>query len=140
MSYFLKLNIVSAMYALVMFVPAELLINMYRINRITGWDFEMIEIATFIINLIVLVSFSWLVIKLKSRWLGIRKANYWTILMWFPYFILLLVLFSSFFPITNRGDEPNPVIGLMLLMGFMCMPIYILLVNFFCHFLSEEEV
>lgn len=140
MSYFLKLNVVSMMFALVMFVPAELLINVYRLNRLTGLDFGVIEIATLLINVIILVSVSWLIVRLNSRWLGIRKANYWTILLWFPYFILFTMLFSYFFPITNRGDAPNPVTGLMLLMGFICMPIYILILNFFCHFLSEEEV
>lgn len=140
MKYFLKLNITSMLYAFIMFVPTELLVNVYRINRLTGWDFGVIEIATLMINVTFLVSLSWLIIRLNSRWLGIRKANYWTILLWFPYFILFTQLFAFLFPITYRGDAPNPATGLILLMGFMCMPVYILLLNFFCHFLSEEEV
>lgn len=45
MKDFVKLNIVSVIYALLLFISMELLINVYRINRVTGWNFDVILLA-----------------------------------------------------------------------------------------------
>lgn len=36
MKYFLKLNVVGILYALTVFVPLELMLNVYRISRLTN--------------------------------------------------------------------------------------------------------
>lgn len=36
MEYFCKLNVVSIIYALMVFVPLELIFNIYRITRLTN--------------------------------------------------------------------------------------------------------
>ncbi|WP_256238646.1 hypothetical protein [Bacillus sp. EB600] len=38
MKYFIKLNVVSILYALMIFVPIQLMGNVYRISRLTGWN------------------------------------------------------------------------------------------------------
>lgn len=35
MEYFLKLNVIGMLYALLIFIPAELMLNVYRISRLT---------------------------------------------------------------------------------------------------------
>ena len=54
MRYFLKLNTLSAILALLPFMMSELLANIYRINRITGfpyyWLYIMIFASQFPIN------------------------------------------------------------------------------------------
>lgn len=42
MRYFLKLNVVSILYALLVFIPIEIMSNVYRINRLTTIRFETI--------------------------------------------------------------------------------------------------
>ncbi|MCM3079771.1 hypothetical protein [Brevibacillus invocatus] len=37
MKFFLKLNLMSILYALFLFIPIELMMNVYRIDRLTGW-------------------------------------------------------------------------------------------------------
>lgn len=43
MKYFLKLNVVSILYAFMVFVPLELMLNVYRISRLTNWDIGMVN-------------------------------------------------------------------------------------------------
>ena len=47
------------------------------------------------------------------------------------FFVLLIYIFASLFPITNGGDEPNPVTGLIAIGGLIVYPFYILILNFF---------
>lgn len=47
------------------------------------------------------------------------------------FFVLLIYIFASLFPITNGGDEPNPVTGLIAIGGLSVYPFYILILNFF---------
>jgi hypothetical protein len=46
MKYFFKLNIVSILYALVVFIPLELMFNVYRISRLTNWEIGLVNILT----------------------------------------------------------------------------------------------
>lgn len=48
---FLRLNGLSALYALILFVQAELMVNVYRIERITG----IINVSIYINLLIVFI-------------------------------------------------------------------------------------
>lgn len=129
MNYFLKLNAASMLYALMAVIPLELMLYVYRISRLTGWEIGTVNILTSAILMILLIGGTILLFKLTEKWLGHRKLNYLTAIMWFPYFILFLVLFAFLFPITYGGDTPNPVTGLLMMLGIMIYPFCILILN-----------
>ncbi|TCZ79497.1 hypothetical protein E0485_05570 [Paenibacillus albiflavus] len=129
MKQIIRLNVVSILYALFIFVPIELMVNVYRISRLTGWDINTVNklsVITFFVNIILGTIIIYL---LTAKWLGRRRLNYITTILWVPYFILFVYIFVSLFPITNGGDDPNPVTGLIVIGRFFLYPIYILLIN-----------
>lgn len=132
MKYFLKLNVVSIIYALMFWVPAEIMVNFYRIDRLAGWEPGKPSIATilfFITVTVEIIGGSFLLIYLSNKWLAGRMANFWTVILWLPYFVLFYIGFAYLFPITYGGDKPNPATGLILLGGLIAYPFYILVLN-----------
>ncbi|MCM3611786.1 hypothetical protein M4S82_11020 [Planococcus sp. MERTA32b] len=129
MNYFLKLNAVSILYALMAAIPLEMMLNVYRITRLTGWKIGTVNILTAIILFAILIAGTLLLFRLTENWLGIRKPNYFTALLWFPYFILFVYTFTVAFPFTYGGDDPNPVTGLLMIFGIVSYPFYILFLN-----------
>lgn len=130
MAFFLKLHVISMLYALIFFVPIELMLNVYRINRLTNWEFETINMLTGTTIIIEFVVGTILIIFLTKKWLDWQKASFWTVLLWIPYLILLVYLFAVLFPMTHGEDEPSPVTGLLAIGGLMIYPLYILILNF----------
>ncbi|WP_233569866.1 hypothetical protein [Falsibacillus albus] len=59
-----------------------------------------------------------------------RKVNYWSAILWVPYFILFVYLIATTLPITDQGDKPNPATGLILIGALMAYPLYIQLINY----------
>ncbi len=112
------------------FIPLELILNVYRIARLTNWEFSTVNIVTCVTVIIVMVGATILLHFLTKKWLDGRKAKFWTVLLWVPYFILFIYVFASLFPMTNGGDEPNPVTGLFVMGGLIAYPFYILILNF----------
>ncbi|WP_226086769.1 hypothetical protein [Mesobacillus sp. S13] len=131
MKYFFRVNAISILYALMVFFPVELMVNVYRINRLTNWRVDTVNLLTGVMILFEITAGSLLMISLTNKWLGRRKANYWTIVLWIPYFVLFLYIFASLFPITYGGDDPNPVTGLFIIGGLLAHPLYIFLLNLF---------
>lgn len=131
MNYFLKLNIISMLYALIVFTPFELMLNVYRISRLTGWSLDAVNILTNIALLSTFIGGTLLVYFLTQKWLGQRKANLITAILWLPYFVLFVLAFAFLFPITYGGDDPGPAVGLLAIGGMLGYPFYILLLNSF---------
>lgn len=129
MKYFLKLNIVSIVYGLMIFIPIQLMGNVYRISRLTNWDSDMVNILSGVILIVEIIGGTLLLFFLTKRWLDGRKASFWTIILWVPYFVILTYVSASLFPITNGGDAPNPVTGLLAMGGLLVYPFYILILN-----------
>lgn len=129
MNYFLKLNVVSILYALMAVIPLELMLNVYRITRLTGWEIGTVNIWTVILLFATLIVGTLFLFRLTEIWLGFRKPNYFTALLWFPYFILFVYIFTVSFPFTYGGDDPNPVTGILMIFGIMIYPFYILILN-----------
>lgn len=138
MKYFIKLNVVSILYALMIFVPIQLIGNVYRISRVTGWNIGLVNILSCLTIVAGSISGTILLILLTKKWLSVHKAIFWTVILWFPYFVLLVYIIASLFPITNEGDSPNPVAGFLALGALIAFPIYILIINFI-GFTSEEK-
>ncbi|MGY0692021.1 hypothetical protein ACW2QC_04410 [Virgibacillus sp. FSP13] len=136
MKFFVKLNIISILYALMIVVPFELMLNVYRISRVTSLNIGTVNM---LIGIAVIVGFIFgtiLLCFLTKKWR--RKANYWTVILWVPYFVLFVYIFVTLFPITYGGDEPNPVTGLLAIAALIVFPIYILIVNFI-GFIDDDE-
>lgn len=129
MSYFLKLNVISMLYAFIVFIPFELMLNGYRISRLTEWDLATVNSITNITSLSLFTGGTILIYFLTTKWLEERKVNYVTAILWLPNFVLFVLIFAYVFPITYGGDEPNPVIGLLTIGGALGYPFYILVLN-----------
>ncbi|WP_052737690.1 hypothetical protein [Bacillus sp. SA1-12] len=67
-----------------------------------------------------------------------RKANYWTAILWVPYFVLFIYLIAYQFPITYEGDSLTPVTVLLVIGALIGFPLYILVINFF-GFVSDDK-
>lgn len=130
MKYFFKLNVVSILYAVMVLVPLELMINVYRISRLTNWKIGTVNIVTGVTIIVEIVAGTILLLFLTKKWLDGRKDNFWTVILWLPYFVLFVYVFSHLFPITYGGDAPNPVTGLLAIGGLIVYPFYILILNF----------
>ena len=61
----IKINFISSVYAISLFIAIELIINVYRISRVTGWSFDVVMV---VIPVIILIgaAFSTLLITLCS--------------------------------------------------------------------------
>lgn len=128
---FVKLNVFSMLYAIILLIPTELLLNVYRVQRLTRWSFDTVSLISTILSLTVLLSGSFLLYRMTHKVLVGRKIRYWTALTWFPYFILFTQLIAQIFPFTDRGDMAGPGSGLILLGWLVAYPFYILLLNLF---------
>src|SRR5690625_391709 len=125
MKYFLKLNAISILYGLIIFVPLELVLNIYRMSRLINWEIDTVITWVSVVIIIEVVAGTIILLILTKRWLDNRKASFWTTILWTPYFVLFVYLFASLFPITYGGDWPNPVIGLLAIGGLIVYPAYI---------------
>lgn len=130
MKYFLKLNVVGILYALMVFIPIELMLNGYRIIRLTDWEIGTLNILFGVTVIVEMIGGTILLFFLTKKWLGGRRANFWTVILWAPYFVLFIYVFASLFPITYGGDYPNPVTGLLAIGALVVYPFYILILNF----------
>lgn len=136
MNYFLKLNGLSILYALAFFIHVELLLNVYRISRVTGLEISSVSNWGTIIFFLELIVGSFIFYKMNVHFLPKSKLNYLAILLWIPYSLLLLLGFATVFPITDAGDKPNPVTGLIL---FAEMVIYPLILWFIIGMANSRE-
>lgn len=138
MNYFLKLNVVSMLYAFIVFIPFELMVNVYRISRLTSWDIGTVNALTNVTLIATFIGGSILIYFVTKKWLNNRKINFITALFWLPYFVLFVLIFASLFPLTYSGDNPNPVAGLLAIGGTIGYPFYILLLNSIARGRDEE--
>lgn len=128
-SYFLKQNALSAIFALLPFLISELLVNDYRMNRITGVELEIINRASVIISfagiVISVVGFYWLI----RRFLPSKIANFVVAILWVPYYWCYIHVFAELFPMNNPADDANPAIGIIILGGLFLYPLLLAGVN-----------
>ncbi|WP_223067632.1 hypothetical protein [Paenibacillus caui] len=127
---FMKLNSLSALYAFVFFVQTELMLNVYRIARITGWNNNLASTAVNLAIFLVFALSSILCYFSTKKLLGIKKIKYISSVLWIPYYFIFIKLFSSLFPITNPQEMPLPGVGLVVIAALIIYPFYISLINF----------
>lgn len=139
MKDFVKLNTVSVIYAFALFISIELIINVYRINRVMGWDVDVILLAIPLTILIVFILSTVLVIQLMRKWMIGRKISYWSVVMWFPYFIFFYTVFTYCYPLVS-GETMFPIFNLLIYGVILVYPIYILIVNLYATSIVSREV
>ncbi|WOV83793.1 hypothetical protein PGH26_13050 [Sporosarcina jeotgali] len=140
MIIFWRLNVISVLYALMIFIPMELLTNGSRISRLTGWNFNVTAIVIGISTIISVIVFSIIIGYLTKTWMNNRKSSFWSVLLWLPYLVLFTFIFASLFPINNPADKGGPSDGLLILGLLILYPLYILLLNAFSTFMSDEKI
>ncbi|MFC7063443.1 hypothetical protein [Halobacillus seohaensis] len=127
----MKLNVVSILYAFMLFVPIELMLNAYRVSRLTGWNLDNLLIAMSIVVIIGFISSTMFLIFLTKKWMINRKSAFWSMLLWFPYLVIFVFIFVTLFPINNPADQPGPGGGIIILATLILYPFYLLLTNVF---------
>lgn len=129
MKYFIKLNAISIFYALALFVAIELMLNVYRISRLTGLELGSVSNLMPIVIFVGFIGATFVFIFLTKRWMQGRKSSYWSALLWVPYLVIFVNIFASLFPIKDPGEIPHPGVGLVLIGSCIVYPFYVALVN-----------
>ncbi|WP_026567135.1 hypothetical protein [Bacillus sp. UNC41MFS5] len=137
MKFFIKLNIISALYAIALFIAIELIINVSHISMLTGWEWDNVYILIAAINVIGLLLLTMLFIYLTKKWAISRKYSYLSLLLWVPYFILFFSFFPVVFPI-NVGVTLFPRFSLLIYGSVILYPVYILFINIYASPLSTD--
>ncbi|PFP25972.1 hypothetical protein COJ96_19690 [Bacillus sp. AFS073361] len=137
MKFFIKLNIISVLYAIALFIAIELIINVSHISMLTGWEWDNVYILIAVINVIGLLLSTILFIYLTKKWNISRKYSYLSLLLWLPYFILFFSFFPVVFPI-NVGVELFPRFSLLIYGSGILYPVYILFINIYASPLSTD--
>ncbi|WP_144555041.1 hypothetical protein [Bacillus sp. X1(2014)] len=137
MKFFIKLNIISALYGIALFIAIELIINVSHISMLTGWKWDNVYIVIAAINVIGLLLSTILFIYLTKKWNISRKYSYLSLLLWVPYFILFFSFFPVVFPI-NVGVTLFPRFSLLIYGSVILYPVYILFINIYASPLSTD--
>ncbi|GAB4074774.1 hypothetical protein GCM10028778_22770 [Barrientosiimonas marina] len=141
MNTFWKINGISVLYALVIFIPIELFLNALRIQRLMEWELTVTGVVIGITALTLVVLISALIIVLTKKWLKHRKSSFWSVLLWLPYFVLLVFIYISLFPpIINPADQGGPGDGMIVLVLLLIYPIFIVLLNALSAFAGRGSV
>ena len=131
MKWFVKLNLMSAFFAIPFLLSIELMVNVYRISRVTGWDIDRVNKITNIYQMAGFVVTTLFFLFLVNRWMEGRTARYVSILLSILYLFMFIYIIKKGFPITFQGDKANPVSGLIILGEFLLFPLYIAVINVF---------
>ncbi|WHY84622.1 hypothetical protein QNH39_18435 [Neobacillus novalis] len=129
MKFFIKLNTISTLYAIALFIAIELIVNVSHISTLTGWEWDNVYIVIAVINVIGLLLSTMLFICLTKKW-TIGKYSYLSLLLWAPYFILFFSFFPVVFPI-NAGVTLFPRFSVLIYGSVILYPVYILFINLY---------
>ncbi|WP_431800107.1 hypothetical protein [Halobacillus andaensis] len=129
MNLFLKINLFSILYAFVLFLALELGLNVYRISDLLSLNLGVVMKIVTVLYIIGFIIFSFLFFKIAKKWMEKRKSSIWSIILWFPYFILFTFIFARLFPIINPGHDPGPGAGFVIIFAVLFYPFYLLIIN-----------
>ncbi|WP_040285112.1 hypothetical protein [Sporosarcina koreensis] len=125
MKTFLRIQLLSPLYAVMVFLPIEMVTNLTRLSRLTGWSLNLTMMVSAIVAVLSVLILSVVIARMTKRWLNHRKASYWSVLFWLPYVILFTFLFAELFPITSPADKGGPGDGLVILGMLFLYPLYV---------------
>jgi hypothetical protein len=138
MQFFIKLNTISALYALALFIAIELIINVSHISQVYGYEWDHVYIVIAVINVIGLLLSTLIFFSLTKKWMSGRNHHLWTLILWVPYFIVLFYFFTVFVPL-NTGVTLFPRFNLFIFGSALLFPVYILFINVFALPISTDE-
>ncbi|QAY67924.1 hypothetical protein [Paenibacillus protaetiae] len=133
----LHVNIISFLYAVCLWIPCELVVNTYRLERVTGIS-HLDRYLTFT-NLLLFAAFTLLVFWLTAKLLGKRKIKHVSLLLWVPYFCGLIWVIAALFPMTDPQEEPLGGVGILLLGAAVLYPLYIAVINMFVSIIAMDK-
>ncbi|WP_232436346.1 hypothetical protein [Paenibacillus rubinfantis] len=136
MKMFWKVNGVSVLYAGSLFVQVELLMNVYRLERVMGIT-PMDRYVTVAVLLVLMISSVFAYVLTRFR-LNPGKLKYLTTILWIPYFLLFIKGFAYIYPITDPQEVPLPAMGLVMIAACALYPLYIAVLTF-CTDLRAKE-
>lgn len=138
---FVKINIMSFGYAVMLSFPIQLLANIYRIGRVFGWDLSLVNQVVYSLIFIMFILFTIVFVILTRKYFAENstKLRFISMVLWFPYFVLINFAFSSLVPIVDRGELPTPVVGLLSLGAMIIHPIYIFVINLLAPLKLDNE-
>ncbi|WP_088044655.1 hypothetical protein [Bacillus sp. EAC] len=129
MNYFLKLNAVSAIYGFIAYLFINSLISSEQIQGLTGLNTKIIWNILLGVAILLLIASFVIIPLLTKKWLECRLWSVFSSVMWFPYFVLFLVLTGFLFP-NNDLDDDNFGAGLIMMFFLIFYPVYILITTF----------
>ncbi|WP_342387482.1 hypothetical protein [Salinicoccus bachuensis] len=112
----------SLILGLLILGGVQLMLNTYRLIKLLRIEMDTLVNLSFILMLMLLLISS-ICIYLFQRNAG--RMIYLSGILWFPYYYIGLQIFNRLLPITERGDVPPPVVGLIMIAGMVFFPIYI---------------
>jgi hypothetical protein len=124
-----KLNIISALYALVLVIQIQPISNINRIFRITNWSVSAVYILIAMFNLFIFIISTIVFLLITRKYLSQVKLRFLLTLLWIPYYVIITLIYNSFTPIIVRGEGPGPVVGLLFIVIFLSYPFYIAFIN-----------
>lgn len=129
MNVFFRLNVISIIYAFILFIPIELIVNVHRISRVTGWNIDIVNLFIIVITFLVILFFTIISLYLSKKWLKRDLTAYWTVLLWIPYFVLFTYLTTYVLPKPLPEDFVSPGTGLLIIGTIVLFPIYVFIIN-----------
>lgn len=128
MKKIIKVNVISILYALSLFIAIELLLNIYRMSRVTGWNLDVILVVIPVISLMGLLFSTLIITRFIKKWRLNRSIGYWLAFSWCPYFVLFYYLFTYFFPL-NSGETWFPIFTILIYGMIVLYPFYLVIIN-----------
>lgn len=125
----LKLNNISCMYALLLFIELQLMGNVNRLSRTTGLDFVFTNRLVSIFNIIFFVLGTAFFVFYTNKHFKESKLNYFTAILWLPYFAIFVFVFTTIWPNVNPAEMVPPVHGLLAIGAMVIYPFYITFIN-----------
>ncbi|WP_129692224.1 hypothetical protein [Gottfriedia acidiceleris] len=129
MKYFLKLNIVSALYGFLAFLFINSLLSSEQIQGLTGLNMNLVWNISIGVAILLLIALFVIIPLLTKKWLECRLWSLFSSVLWFPYFVLFFVLNAFLFP-NNNIDDDNFGAGLIMMFFLIFYPVYILITTF----------
>jgi len=126
---FLKLNVLSVISGLFLFIVIQSGLNIHRVERLTELGFNTLENIYIIFYIIGFLFLTGVLIFLTRKWMVGRLSRFWLTILWFPYFLIFNYIWISLFPLTYRGDIPSTGTGFIVILGMVFYPFYLLIIN-----------
>jgi hypothetical protein len=122
MNSFLKLNFISIFFALFAFIWSVIALGSTFFQNKIGLSHTLIvEVIMFTLFILGIFLIHKIFLKIGKEYIK-NGYSYWSTIMWFPYWLLFHLTFTSFFPI---GDDDNYGVGFIILCFIMIYPLFI---------------